>query len=70
MPTSTRSGWLRYNYEDPADRRELIENGAIWRASPKAQSLAIQDLIDGTVPVNDLVPPEVVEYVNGKKSGA
>ena len=66
MPTVT-DRVVRYDASDPEDRRLLIENGAIWEAGPKAQQAAIQDLIEGRVPMNDNVPQEVADYILTKR---
>lgn len=63
MPTGT-TAYPRYNAEDPEDRRVLIENGIIWKSGlPKAIQLAIGDLVEGRVPMNGKVPPEIVEQI-------
>jgi hypothetical protein len=61
-------GFLHYNYDDPADLRELVENGLIWRASQTAQKRAVDALLSGDLPVNDRVPPRIAEWVTARQA--
>lgn len=61
---------IRYNTADPADLALLIENGAIWQAGPQSQQAAVDALVAGTVPLNDLVPPVVRAAVERAQSSA
>lgn len=55
--------WLHYNYDDPADLRDLVENGLIWRASQTAQKRAVEAILSGTLPLNNRVPPRIAEWI-------
>jgi len=74
MPTGTKT-YPHFNASDPEDRRILIESGMIWKTGlPKAIQLAINDLAEGRVPMNDKVPPEIAAkinaYIAAKRGGA
>ncbi len=59
---------MRYDAANPEDLRVLVENGAIWRAGPRAQQAAIEALVAGTLPMNDRVPPEVARFIKSQQS--
>jgi hypothetical protein len=59
-------GWLRFNYDDPADLAELVGNGLIWRASQTAQKRAVDAILAGTLPMNDRVPPRMAEWIEAQ----
>jgi hypothetical protein len=63
MPEITNRGWARMDLDDPADRKLLIESGVIWRCGQRAVQMAVEDLVDGVVPMNDKVPPEIAAII-------
>src|SRR5450759_5451880 len=58
-----KHGWAHMYLDDPADRKLLIESGVIWRCGQKAVQMAVEDLVDGVVPMNDKVPPEIAAII-------
>ena len=69
MPTES-GGFRRYNYDDPADLKELIDTGLIWHASQAAQKKAIDSILAGDAQLNDKVPSQITAWIENKQKGA
>ncbi len=70
MPTGTKTH-PRFDASDPEDRRILIETGLIWKSGmPEAIQLAVDDLVEGRVPMNDRVPADVAAFIAKKQGSA
>ena len=62
MPNIDGAGMANYDIENPNDLDALIRSGLIWKGGPKAQTAAINRLIEtGERPAN--LPPNILRML-------